>query len=249
MPSAPTVWTLDDNILTWVAESHKLAKLRGEQHAKLLTMEDYATLVTPSSSAISLPANNATNIPLTQLLKWANSPGADAYHLQLGTDSLFASPVVNDSTIDRTSKSVTLNSGTNYFARVRAKNTAGTSTWSPICTFTTGTTDVTELPVGNLPKSFELYQNYPNPFNPTTTIRYQIPNVGTQPSTQMAGKYIVSLRMYNLLGQEIATLVNEARSAGRYEARFDASNLASGIYFYRLSAGSFTITKAMLLLK
>jgi len=88
------------------------------------------------------------------------------------------------------------------------------------------------------PDSYNLAQNYPNPFNPSTTISWQSP-VGSHQT----------LKIYDVLGNEVATLVDEFREAGRYEITFDASNLASGIYFYRLQVGSFVETKKMILLR
>ncbi len=94
-------------------------------------------------------------------------------------------------------------------------------------------------------KDYLLYQNYPNPFNPTTKIKYSIA-VG---NTNVASPANVTLRIYDVLGREVATLVNERKEPGTYEVLFDAANLTSGIYFYKLTAGSFTDTKKMLLLK
>ena len=88
------------------------------------------------------------------------------------------------------------------------------------------------------PKTFALYQNYPNPFNPTTTLRYSL-----------AGDSYVRLKVYNTLGQEVASLVNQEERAGEYSVPFDASRLASGVYFYKLVAGSFIDTKRMVILK
>ncbi len=90
----------------------------------------------------------------------------------------------------------------------------------------------------SVPKNFSLMQNYPNPFNPTTNIRYSIP-VASQ----------VSIKIYDALGNEVRTLVNEYRSVGNYVESFDASNLASGIYFYTLHAGDYVQTKKMSLIK
>lgn len=102
-----------------------------------------------------------------------------------------------------------------------------------------------EAPVGSVsvadntkPFIFALEQNYPNPFNPSTKIDYSIP---------MQSK--VELKIYNIVGQEVATLVNEVQGAGVHSARFDATKLASGVYFYRLTAGNFTSVKKMALLK
>ncbi|MEW6652394.1 MAG: C39 family peptidase [Bacteroidota bacterium] len=89
-----------------------------------------------------------------------------------------------------------------------------------------------------IPANFELYQNYPNPFNPTTTIRYQIANSG-----------FVSLKVYDMLGKEIAVLVNETKYPGIYEVNFDASGFSSGVYVYRLHAGSQSQTKKLILMK
>ncbi len=95
-----------------------------------------------------------------------------------------------------------------------------------------------------LPREIVLYQNYPNPFNPVTTIKYSIPA-----NADVETQNLASLRIYNILGKEIATLVNERKAPGVYSVRFDASNLPSGIYFYRLTAGGKTLTKKMILLK
>ncbi len=101
-----------------------------------------------------------------------------------------------------------------------------------------------------MPSQFELYQNYPNPFNPTTTIKYIIPTVKTLHATSQQ-KYATSvqLKVYDILGNEVSTLVNEKQQPGVYEVTFDASKLASGIYFYKISAGNFIQTKKMILMK
>jgi hypothetical protein len=85
---------------------------------------------------------------------------------------------------------------------------------------------------------FDLMQNYPNPFNPITTIRYGLPV-----------RAHVTLAVFNTLGQSVATLVNGEVDAGYHEVTFDAAGLASGVYFYRMQAGSFTDTKRLLLVR
>jgi len=110
-----------------------------------------------------------------------------------------------------------------------------------------GVTDV--IDEGNInPKDFSLSQNYPNPFNPNTKIKYQIPELS-----------FINIKVYDVLGNEVATLVNAEKPEGSYEVKFSATggsatggdvyNLTSGIYFYRLQAGSFIETKKMILLK
>ncbi|HMN23609.1 MAG TPA: right-handed parallel beta-helix repeat-containing protein [Ignavibacteriaceae bacterium] len=104
----------------------------------------------------------------------------------------------------------------------------------------------------SLPIGFSLEQNYPNPFNPTTTIKYSVPNVTLSPDksgiNSVEGSR-VQLKIYDVLGNEVATLINEEKPAGNYEIRFDASSLASGVYFYKLQSGSFIETRKMILLR
>jgi hypothetical protein len=90
---------------------------------------------------------------------------------------------------------------------------------------------------------FSLEQNYPNPFNPSTKIKYTIPTVGTSLMK------FVQLKVYDVLGNEVATLVNEEKPAGSYEVDFNVSGLSSGIYFYTINLGSFIETKKMILMK
>lgn len=89
-----------------------------------------------------------------------------------------------------------------------------------------------------IPMSFNLSQNYPNPFNPTTKINFSVPKQG-----------LVTLKIYDILGKEVMTLVNETIAAGNYDVSFNGSNLASGAYFYRIESGSFTDIKRMMLIK
>lgn len=93
--------------------------------------------------------------------------------------------------------------------------------------------------------NFSLEQNYPNPFNPKTTIKFNIPNVETLRATSLR----VSLKIYDLIGNEVATLADEEKSAGEYEVEFNGGNLSSGIYYYTLRAGSFVETKKLMLMK
>ncbi len=99
-------------------------------------------------------------------------------------------------------------------------------------------TGVDEELIGLKPENFALYSNYPNPFNPSTKIRYAI--------SQSA---FTTLKVYSVLGQEVATLINEEKSPGVYEVNFNGLNLTSGTYIYKLQAGKFVETKKMILLK
>ncbi len=100
--------------------------------------------------------------------------------------------------------------------------------------FTVDVKDITQT----LPTAYSLNQNYPNPFNPSTIINFSIPNEG-----------FVTLSVYNSIGQQVATLVNESKPAGTYQVDFIAEGLTSGIYFYQITSGNFSETKKMMLLK
>ena len=94
------------------------------------------------------------------------------------------------------------------------------------------------LSVDLTPETYSLSQNYPNPFNPTTAISYRLSALSN-----------VKLVVFDLLGREVTTLVNEKKEPGNYSVNFNASNLTSGVYFYKITAGSFTETKKMTLVK
>ena len=88
------------------------------------------------------------------------------------------------------------------------------------------------------PIDYSLSQNYPNPFNPSTTISYSIPNDGN-----------VTLKVYDVLGNEVASLVDEQKQSGSFDVNFNASALSSGVYYYQIKAGEFTSTKKLVLMK
>ncbi len=190
---------------------------------------DVPTLISPPDSSVNVPTNPT--------FEWTPVNGAVSYTLQISTFGSFINYVVNQSGITSTSYSVVgLEENKKLFWRVRGATSNYEGLFSKVFNFTTGSSSsVNENE--NL-YTYNLEQNYPNPFNPTTVIKYQLANPG-----------FVTISVYNMLGMEIAKLVNEEKSAGEYEVEFDASNLSSGIYFYRLQAGSFVETKKMLLLK
>lgn len=112
-------------------------------------------------------------------------------------------------------------------------------------TFTSGLTGVNVLNISaETPSSYSLSQNYPNPFNPTTKIRFSIMS-----SPLVLGGDLIQLKVYDLMGREVATLVNEKLSPGTYSVNWNASAYPSGVYFYRLQTGSFSDTKRMLMIK
>ncbi len=141
---------------------------------------------------------------------------------------------------------------TSYFYRIKAYNAKYISDYSD----TIQVNNLVGVTKTNITENiFRLYQNYPNPFNPTTAIEYTIPIITSHlrfvasPLERGLRGVLVTLKVYDILGKEIATLVNKEQKAGTYRVTFDASNLSSGIYYYQLRAGSFVQTKKMILLQ
>ncbi|MGD0591317.1 MAG: T9SS type A sorting domain-containing protein [Bacteroidota bacterium] len=121
---------------------------------------------------------------------------------------------------------------TNLTAAALDGTVIGDTRWS-----WTGTVGV-ENAATQVPAKFSLDQNYPNPFNPSTNFTYELSKAG-----------FVSVKVYDLLGREVATLVNEFKQAGSYPATWNAASFGSGVYFYKMQSGSFTATKKMILMK
>lgn len=105
-------------------------------------------------------------------------------------------------------------------------------------TISINVTGINEKFDNSIPQEYKLYSNYPNPFNPETIIRYSIPQSS-----------FTTIKIYNIEGKELATIVNEMKTAGNYQISFNASQLPSGTYFYRIESGNFSSTKKMILLK
>jgi hypothetical protein len=193
----------------------------------------------PQAPVLAAPADSTKDVQLSTTLSWNAVSDATSYNLQLSSASSFASLVVNDSTITAAYRAIgPLTLATTYYWRVRARNDGGYSTFSQVRVFSTiGTTSIDQLGI-NIPTEYSLSPNYPNPFNPTTTIRFELPHTSK-----------VSLKVYDVLGQEAVTLVDEVKSAGVYEVKFNAVSLSSGMYVYRIRAGDFVQTRKLLLLR
>ncbi|HWP81688.1 MAG TPA: T9SS type A sorting domain-containing protein [Bacteroidota bacterium] len=196
-----------------------------------------ANLQAPFPPTLISPADAATGQPTTITFSWGSSSNTTFYRLQVSVDSLFATTFTNDSVTTTAKQVAGLSGGTQYFWRVNANNSGGASFWSTVRSFTTQATTGIVAEEG-IPTEFALQQNFPNPFNPATTIRYDLPQ-----STN------VKLAIYNLLGQAVAELVNEEQGAGRYRIEWRPNNHPSGVYFYRLEAGSFVAIRKLVFVK
>ena len=175
-----------------------------------------------------------------------NFPWELVYDLFIDIDESFTNPLIIYGIQDTIYQIDALTPGETYYWKVRAINYFGDSLWSSNISSVyikpdaiSGLVEADSL----IPGKFKLSQNYPNPFNPTTIIKYTIPlNVKRETAN-------VKLVVYDVLGKEVATLVDKELPAGSYEVEFSANTLASGIYFYRLKNGSFIETKKMILLR
>lgn len=201
-------------------------------------------IATTTAPNLLFPGNDSTLINnLTPLMDWDSTITANAYRIIIANDSLF-SAILIDTILNSSSFQVyegLLIHIENLYWKVRTINDGGIGPWSEINRFQIVLTDVEDET--QLPTEFALLQNYPNPFNPSTTITYHLPTASK-----------VELKVYDIIGNEIATLVNEVQSAGRYNVDFgshsdEGQNLSSGIYFYKFTAGDFVQTKKMILLK
>ena len=167
-----------------------------------------------------------------------------SYAVQYATTKDFANAVTVSNVKTQSLKVENLTSGTQYFWRVQSKTAAGkTSIYSSVGSFIANKVTAVDKADSKVPTSFSLSQNYPNPFNPSTTISFGLPT-----------ESLVTLRIYDMMGREVKTLVNDNRKAGTYEMKWNGDNnsgqnVASGMYLYKVTAGNFVQVKKMLFIK
>lgn len=180
---------------------------------------------------------NVPNAPLRPTFMWSRGKGT-SFRVRVA-EALWTGVTVLDTTVTDTAftSGRELPPGPIYVWRVLASNPYGSSDWSSIGRFRTAHPTLVALDEA-LPTDYSLSQNYPNPFNPTTTIEFGIPKAGH-----------VRLSVYNLLGQEVAVLLDEFREAGRYRVFFEARGLASGVYFSVLRTSDRVLRNKMLLVR
>ena len=195
----------------------------------------------PLAPVLSSPPHATLNVSLTPVFTWFRTNAATSYRFQLATTvQFYETSIVLDQTISDTTIAVTtpLTANKNHFWRVSAKNIYGSSFWPTGFGFKT--TAATDIEKDEMPTEFGLYQSHPNPFNPVTQIRYNLPQLEN-----------VQLKIYDILGREVKTLINSEQPAGAYRVEWNGTNnygtqVSSGMYIYRIVAGKFVQTKKMI---
>ncbi|MCH8568313.1 MAG: S8 family serine peptidase [Balneolales bacterium] len=194
----------------------------------------------PGRSALLFPENNAENIGTNLTFLWGEAILAQTYSLELSQSAQFEELELEVTGLSETQFGFTgLEEGTAYFWRVKASNAVGDGLWSNTFMFKTEgePTSATDNDY-ELPFDISLRQNYPNPFNPTTNISYTLPEASH-----------ISLNVYNIAGQRVATLYNGTQQAGTHVAVFDANGLSSGVYIYQLRTNQIVLNRKMMLVK
>ena len=203
------------------------------------------TTAFPVAPVLAGPDSLKTGVTLLPQFSWHPSGTTTKYRLQLtkgvGFSSMVLDTAITSNQVNPPDTSFTVSDSlagnTIYSWRISAGNEYGFSLWSNAWKFRTEVPTWVALSSGT-PTQFSLMQNYPNPFNPTTEISYQL-----------SESSFVTLKVYDILGREVATLVNGHQSPGMHNVTFDASRLPTGVYFYRLDAGTHVATRKMLMLK
>jgi hypothetical protein len=199
---------------------------------------DFVTIVPlPDQVVLVGPPDQSIVTADTVICVWGSArPNVTQYRFELASDSLFNSVIVDSTFSDTTLIVRSLANSSAYWWRVRAENVAGPGAFSTAWKFQVIITGVDDE--NGLPTEFVVRQNYPNPFNPTTTIKFGLPVEAH-----------VTVKVYNAIGQEVLTVVDELKSAGYYRVTVDASKLPTGMYFYRVQMGDYSVAKKMLLIK
>ena len=197
----------------------------------------------PIAPTLVTPANGATGVSRTVKLVWNKLTDVLTFEIQVSVSSTFSSTVYDSLGVTDSSALVSsLAANTLYYWRVRATNALGTGPFSTSRSFTTGIQTGVDDQL-QLPTEFALGQNFPNPFNPTTIISYQLPAASR-----------TSLKVFDILGREVATLVDGEQASGYHQVVWSVASGSSGLYFYRLEAAGhdgtqFAATRKMLVIK
>jgi endo-1,4-beta-xylanase len=231
-------------------ENGYLLRVDGSERPAMKWLRTY--VASPLSPVLIAPLSG-TGLPVNPLMSWNSSQGATSYRLQISTTTGFSTLSMDTSVTDTIVRARPLAASTRHYWRVAAANDSGAGAWSATGAFLTGTELVAVDDAPAVAQTTALLQNYPNPFNPSTRIAIVV-----------AGKQLVTVGVYDVLGREVAILMNEVKDAGTYLLEFDATGFAGGVYYCRMhvrpevsgatgnssdGAGTRTSTRKMIFLK
>jgi len=186
------------------------------------------------SAPILISPNGSLDTTTVEFSWTMSEPLVAKYWFEIATNNQFTNSFIDSTLVDTTYLYSNLHYGQSYWWRVKAYNAMGWGSFSDV-----GSIVIVSVEDGNdMPAEYSLDQNYPNPFNSSSVIRYSVPQSSN-----------VVIKVFDVLGNEIETLVTEEKPAGTYELTWYSESLPSGVYFYQLKAGEFVQTKKMILLK
>jgi hypothetical protein len=197
----------------------------------------------PGTPAPLSPSCGSTVPTLTPTLDWTDVSNAWRYGVQVASDPNFNNVIVSVSNLSSSQYTIgtgQLQNGATYYWRANAANGLGTGSWSSICWFSTVVG--ININTSEIPAKFKLYQNYPNPFNPVTLIKFDIPAGYRSESS-------IVLALLDASGRKLNNIISLNYVPGKYEVTFNASGLSSGVYFYKLSAGGYTQSSKMVVMR
>ena len=213
----------------------------GRERPAMQWLRTYVNIPVPPTLVSPVSVNGTLRNPQ---LVWQSSVLATSYHVQVADNRAFAPLTIDTTVADTTLKLNALAANTRYYWRVAAANASGASDYATMVSFLTGEVIAEVEWTGFIPDEYFLSQNYPNPFNPTTAISFQLSAVS-----------YVTLRVFDPLGREVGTLVDQVQPSGRSTVHWNASGIGSGVYFCLLDARSvdgsktFTAVRKLLLMK
>ena len=179
-------------------------------------------VASPAAPNLLSPIDGAVNVSTRPTFVWEQSTGASSYQLQISTDPSFSTTIIDSSGITATSLTLSgFNVSTVYYWRVNASNAGGPGEWSSVRQMITSNVSAV-LDWSGIPQEIRLFQNFPNPFNNSTIISYELPKATS-----------VSIEIYSVLGQKVATLAQGLKQPGYHRVSWESS-LSSGVYYYTL---------------
>lgn len=198
--------------------------------------DNFIPLFLPEAPQLSEPVDNFEVTGTDVSLNWSFKNDASSYKIEISGKNDFSSKVADATLILNPEYSFdSVQNDTEYYWRVKAVNDIGESTYSETRRFYKG--NITSVQ-DQVPLEFSLSQNYPNPFNPETTIDFSVPEESN-----------VCIKIYNILGQNIETIVNKTYPAGNYKVKLTAENFSSGVYYYTMKSGSYFKVRRMVIVK